>query len=94
MLTGWRNNRTTITSFFNASVHDTGNKQFSSFYRNRIITGRTGANAGIDELNDLLNMIFDHPEVAKHICRELYRYFVYYIIDESVELNVIEPLAD
>lgn len=94
VLTGWRNNRTTITSFFNASVHDTGNKQFSSFYGNRIITGRTGANAGIDELNDLLNMIFDHPEVAKHICRELYRYFVYYIIDESVELNVIEPLAD
>jgi uncharacterized protein (DUF1800 family) len=94
VLTGWRTNRNGISTFFQANQHDTGNKQFSAFYNNTIITGRTGANAGIDELNDLLNMIFVHPEVAKHICRELYRFFVYYVIDESVELNVIEPLAD
>jgi uncharacterized protein (DUF1800 family) len=93
VLTGWRNNRNGISSFFQANQHDTNNKQFSTFYNNTVITGRTGTNAGLDELNDMLNMIFAHPEVAKHICREIYRFFVYYIIDESVELNVIEPLA-
>lgn len=94
VLTGWRTNRNGVSSFFQANQHDSTNKQFSSFYNNTVITGRTGNNAGIDELNDLLNMICAHPEVAKHICRELYRFFVYYVIDESVELNVIEPLAD
>jgi hypothetical protein len=39
-------------------------------------------------------MIFSHQEVAKHICRKLYRYFVYYLIDESVETNVITPIAN
>ena len=93
VLTGWRNNRLGIASFFDSSKHDTSNKQFSAFYNNTLITGRTGANAGLDELNDLLNMIFAHQEVSKYICRKLYRYFVYYVIDETVESNVIEPLA-
>ncbi|MES2559622.1 MAG: DUF1800 domain-containing protein [Bacteroidota bacterium] len=93
VLTGWRNNRTNIASFFDSSKHDTNNKQFSSFYGNTVITGRSGATAGMDELDDLLNMLFAHPETAKHICRKLYRYFVYYVIDDSVETNVINPLA-
>lgn len=93
VLTGWRNSRANIASFFDATKHDTSNKQFSAFYNNTVITGRTGSNAGMDELNDLLNMIFAHEETAKYICRKLYRYFVYYVIDESVETNVITPLA-
>ncbi|MFA6259945.1 MAG: DUF1800 domain-containing protein [Bacteroidia bacterium] len=94
VLTGWRNNRNGIASFFDLTRHDTGNKQFSSFYSNTVITGRNTSTAGIDELNDMLTMIFNHDEVAKYICRKLYRYYVYYVIDESVELNVIEPLAE
>lgn len=93
VLTGWRNNRTNIASFFDSSKHDTTNKQFSSFYGSTVITGRSGTNAGMDELDDLLNMIFAQQEVSKYICRKLYRYFVYYVIDESVETNVITPLA-
>ena len=94
VLTGWRTNRTTISSSFDSTKHDTGNKTFSAFYNNTVITGKTGANAGIDELNDLLNMIFQQQEVAKYIVRKIYRFFVYYIIDESVETNVIVPLAN
>jgi uncharacterized protein (DUF1800 family) len=93
VLTGWRNNRLGIVSFFDATKHDTTNKQFSSFYNNTVITGRTGTTAGMDELNDLLDMIFAQQEVSKYICRKLYRYFVYYVIDETVETNVIIPLA-
>jgi uncharacterized protein (DUF1800 family) len=93
VLTGWRNNATTISSYFDASRHHTGNKQFSAFYNNTVITGRTGATAGELELDALLNMIFNVQEVSKYICRRLYRWFVYYKIDNAVETNVIEPLA-
>jgi uncharacterized protein (DUF1800 family) len=52
------------------------------------------APAGANELDDLLNMIFDRPQVAEHVCRKLYRFFVYYTIDAGTEANVIQPLAD
>ena len=39
-------------------------------------------------------MIFGKRETARYICRKLYRWFVYYIIDEAAEENVIEPMAD
>lgn len=92
VMTGWRNSRTTYTSYFDATKHDTSNKQFSAFYNNTVITGKTGAN-GASEVDELMNMIFAHNEVAKYICRKIYRFFVYYHIDESVESNVITPLA-
>jgi uncharacterized protein (DUF1800 family) len=93
VLTGWRNNATTISSYFDSTRHQTSNKTFSSFYGNTVITGRTGATAGDLELDALLNMIFSTVEVSKYICRRLYRWFVYYDIDSTVEINVIEPLA-
>jgi uncharacterized protein (DUF1800 family) len=93
ILTGWSVDGNTNTTLFTLSRHDTGNKQFSSFYNNSIITGRSGSNAGDLELDDMLNMIFATPDVALHICRELYRWFVYYEIDAATETNVIQPLA-
>ncbi len=94
VLTGWRVNGTTYTTFFDSSRHSTVNKTFSSFFNNTVITGRTGATAGQLELNDLLNMVFAQPEVAKFIVRKFYRWFVYYTIDAATETNVITPLAD
>jgi len=94
VLTGWRNNATTMSAYFTASRHDATNKTFSSFYNNTVITGRNTAAAGDQELDDLLNMIFANQEVAKYMCRRLYRWFVYYDIDDTVEQNVITPLAN
>ncbi len=94
VLTGWRNNANTINSYFDASRHDTNSKTFSAFYNHTVITGRSGITAGELELDDLLNMIFATQEVAKYICRRLYRWFVYYDIDASVETNIITPLAN
>jgi uncharacterized protein (DUF1800 family) len=94
VLTGWRNNATTLSSYFTASRHDATNKTFSSFYNNTVITGRNSAAAGEQELDDLLNMIFATQEVAKYMCRRLYRWFVYYDIDDTVEQNIITPLAN
>ena len=93
VLTGWQINYTTNTSYFTASRHDISNKQFSSFYNNTIIAGKTGATGGETELNDMLNMMFATNDVALHICRKLYRWFVYYEIDAATEQNVIVPLA-
>lgn len=94
VLTGWRVNTTTYQTYFDPNVHDTGNKTFSTFYGGTVIAGKTGATAGDQELDALLNMIFAHPEVARHIVRKLYRFFVYYDIDSNIENNVIVPLAD
>jgi uncharacterized protein (DUF1800 family) len=93
VLTGWRDNNTTFQGYFTASRHDTTNKQFSSAYQSTVITGQTGS-AGANEVDALLTMIFAQPEVARFLCRKLYRWFVYYLIDEATEANVIVPLAD
>jgi len=54
--------------------------------------GQAGA-AGANEVDALLAMIFAQSETARYICRKLYRWFVYYVIDAATETNVIEPLA-
>ena len=94
VLTGWKINGTTNTYFFNSNQHDRNNKQFSSFYNNYVLTGRTGVTAGDLELTDLINLIFSKStEVSRFIAKKLYRYFVYYKIDAATEVNVINPLA-
>jgi len=93
VLTGWRINGTTFTSYFDPTRHDATTKTFSSFYNGVSIAGKTGA-AGATETDDLINMIFTKNEVSKFIVRKLYRWFVYYKIDAATEANVIEPLAE
>jgi uncharacterized protein (DUF1800 family) len=85
VLTGWSIDSNTNTPVFTLSKHDTNNKQFSSYYNNRLITGRNGTDAGLLELDDMLSMIFASPDVAMNICRRLYRWFVYYDIDAFAE---------
>jgi uncharacterized protein (DUF1800 family) len=92
VLTGHTVSPTTFAYFFDAGKHDSGNKEFSAFYGNKIITGYSGA-AGAGELDELLTMIFAQDEVAKHICRKIYRWFIYYKIDADIEQTVITPLA-
>lgn len=93
VLTGWRINKTNGNVYFQANRHDETDKKFSSFYNNTTITGKSGQ-AGQEELDDMLDMIFAQQEVAKHIVRKLYRWFIYYEIDETTEANVITPLAN
>ena len=93
LLTGWRNNSTTVSSYFDSTRHDTTNKQFSAFYGNKLIVGRTGATAGDTELNEFLDMLFANQEAALFLCRKLYIWFVYYEITPEVESNIIVPLA-
>jgi len=92
VLTGHTVNPVTLTYFFDAGKHDASNKEFSSFYGNKIITGYSGA-AGATEVDELLDMIFTQEELSKHICRKIYRYFIYYKLDSEIEQTIITPLA-
>jgi uncharacterized protein (DUF1800 family) len=101
VLTGWRINSTTLSAYYTPTLHTAGNKTFSSFYNNTTITGRgletdpvAAAASWAVEFEDMLTMIFAHPEVARFVVRKIYRFFVYYNIDATVEANVIVPLAD
>jgi uncharacterized protein (DUF1800 family) len=93
VLTGYDINTSTMEYKFVSTRHDTGNKQFSAFYNNKIIQGKTGT-AGETELDELIEMLFAQKELSLFICRKLYRFFVYYEIDEVIENKVIEPLAE
>lgn len=92
VLTGWRVvnlNTATPSTNFDTNFHDTSNKQFSSFFNNSVIS-----NAGASELDALIDMIFTKSQVvSEYICRRLYRYFIYYDIDATIESNIIRPLA-
>lgn len=97
VLTGWRD-RTNAdgtvgpgTFTFDLTRHDTSDKQFSVHYNNTVIVGGSD---GLRELDDLFSMIFAQQETARFICRKLYRYFVYYVVDATTEANIIAPLAN
>lgn len=91
VLTGWRINDNPLGSYLDAGAHDTGPKTFSSFYNNTTISGSTDPD---QELDALIDMIFTTTEAARFICRKLYKWFVYYDIDETTETNVIIPMAE
>jgi uncharacterized protein (DUF1800 family) len=82
-----------ITTSFNAINHDTSDKQFSAFYGNRLIKGREGQD-GKKELDEAIDMLFSTNECALYLCRRLYQFFCYPIITETVEKNIIVPMAD
>ncbi|MCF2487395.1 DUF1800 family protein [Dyadobacter sp. CY347] len=99
VLTGWQavnqyvNGSTTIGTVFNSNRHDSSNKQFSHHYNNKVITGRSGPDAGNQEINELVDMLLAHPEAPKFICRKLYRWYVNTNVTDQIETNVIAPLA-
>lgn len=82
-----------------SSQHDVTDKQFSAAFNNEVIQTSTviGSNASIqavyDELDDVIDMIFNSPHTAKNICRRIYREFVYFDITPEIETDIIEPLA-
>ena len=94
-------------AILNEVLHDTGDKTFSSFYNNTVINGVAGPDGGEQEIDAFFDMVFDirGQEVAKHICREIYRFFVSPRFayqpaannnseaDIYIETNIIEPLA-
>ena len=97
-LVGWQINWDSIqeegpvTSRFGQWNHDTEDKQFSSFYGNRVIRGREGED-GAKELEEVLDMIFSTEESAIYLSSRLYQFFVYHDVSETIDENIILPMA-
>jgi hypothetical protein len=73
--------------------HDTGDKQFSEFYGDKLIQGREGED-GAKELDDFLDMIFETEEVSIYLSRRLFQFFVYPVLSDHIEQEIIKPLAE
>ncbi len=85
-----------------ASSHEEGNKTFSSRFNNFTVTpdpelqsnGRSTEDSILDEISQMVDMIYAQRETALHICRDLYRFFVYHEITAEMQNGIISELAD
>lgn len=85
-----------------ADQHDTDVKQFSERFNNAqigpdaalvadpLITAETVA---LDEIRQLMDLIYSREETAYHICRRIYRFFVYHSIPQSLDDDIIANMA-
>ncbi|MEZ4887085.1 MAG: DUF1800 domain-containing protein [Chitinophagales bacterium] len=93
VLTGWRDRAVTDNGIpgvnFIPNRHTQGNKQFSHRFESYIIEEN-----GAEEYKDLITMIFNKRQTARYLSEKLYRWFVYYVIDEAAYANIIDPMAD
>jgi uncharacterized protein (DUF1800 family) len=89
VLTGWRINQSQLKSVFNANQHDKSEKVFSGYYDNQRITDQ-----GDKEYLALMDMIFSKKQTARSLVMKLYRWFLYYKIDDELSDAIIEPLTD
>lgn len=94
ILTGWRDtgylsrNGESTGAIFLPFQHDTSTKQLSHRFNQEIIS-----DMGDQEYQHLIDLIFAQEEVSRFVARKIYRWFVYYEIDEKIESSIIEPLA-
>ena len=85
---GWTNAGPHPSAIFRPNRHDSGTKTLSHRFNNAVIN-----NLGAEEYKAVVDIIFQQEEVSRFMARNLYRWFVYYNIDDEIEATVIEPLA-
>jgi uncharacterized protein (DUF1800 family) len=94
--------KVSLSATLQAERHDAGTKTFTNKFNSvsispnpaMMINGFASEEGFFDEINQMMDMIFDQPETAKFICRKLYRFFVYYNITPEIETDIITPLAE
>ncbi len=82
--------------------HDNGVKTFSQRLGGAVVQPNTVLQpAGVpteesmlDEVDQLVEMIYAQPETARNIARKIYRFFIYHYIDEAIQNSVIQDIAD
>jgi len=85
-----------------ATQHDNTTKTFSARFNNATISpnpallsaGLPTEESMLDEISQLVDLIYSQPECLKNICRKLYRFFVYYEIDQQLDDTIIAALVD
>lgn len=91
-LTGWRSrfvdNSPLPQGLYVSNRHDKEPKQLSHRFDNLVIN-----NLEEEEYKKVIEIIFEKAETAKHLCRKLHVWFVGSDINEDVEQNIINPMA-
>jgi uncharacterized protein (DUF1800 family) len=94
IFTGWlidglrSDTLTDVTANYTDILHDPSTKTLSYHFG-----GATVVNGQASEYAQYIDIIFQQDEVARHISRKIYRYFVNYDLTTSVETTVIEEMA-
>ncbi|MBN8654020.1 MAG: DUF1800 family protein [Cytophagales bacterium] len=86
----------------NAGSHDNTVKQFSDRFGSATIQPDplllNGTNAteesALDEISQLIELIYAQPETARNFCRRVYRYFVYHEITQTIDDSIIAQMAN
>jgi uncharacterized protein (DUF1800 family) len=88
-------------SSIDAANHDNDVKTFSNRMPGTVQpdalllnNGRATEASALDEIRQLVDLIYAQPETAKHICRKLYRFFVYHEITPAIDSTIIEEMAN
>jgi uncharacterized protein (DUF1800 family) len=84
----------------NASAHDNDPKQFSARFANTVIQADplllNGGNAteasALDEIQQLVDLVYTKPETVKNICWKIYRFFVYAPHSPAESLSIDGPI--
>ncbi|MEO9964563.1 MAG: DUF1800 family protein [Reichenbachiella sp.] len=85
-----------------ASSHDNTTKQFSYRFNDATIApdpdllqgGSPTEESALDEIDQLVELIYGvSDEAAKNICRKIYRFYVYYNIDTSIDEDIIANMT-
>lgn len=90
--------RGTIT---NANAHDNSVKQFSERFNNATIQpdplllagGNATEASAMEEISQLVELIYTKPETARNFCRRIYRFFVYHEINQTIDDTIIAGMA-
>lgn len=86
----------------NANRHDEGSKTFSDRLGGASVlpnpdllnVGNATEASALDEVSQLVDLIYSQAETARAICREIYRFFVYHQIDDTLHNDIIQDMAD
>jgi uncharacterized protein (DUF1800 family) len=81
--------------------HDNTVKQFSARFSNATVTPNpTLLNGGqpteasmLDEIDQLINIIYAQTETPKNICRKIYRFYVYHDISAAIDSSIVDNMA-
>ncbi len=94
--------RGVIKGGITASSHEEGVKEFSSRLGGGTVvpdetlqlSGSSTEESILDEISQLVDIIYDRDETPIHVCRKIYRFFVYHEIDEGIQAGIIQDMAN
>lgn len=94
ILTGWTvadlysTSASQPSSVFYPILHDASSKTLSAYFGSAVVP-----DSGNTEYANYVDIIFNQPDMAKYLCRKIYRWFVNYDLTPSVESTVITDMA-